>query len=214
MFIITNGKKAVEINRKGTAALTEMQYAESFTYEKASKIMKQLPRPLQNLNLEILDIVELESCKIEQSEIDDIVSHLEPSPDVSDVEESSHILSTQPLGEILLELEQVLSVTQEALQNRVNESYVYRLKDELKILELKEEDLLHEIELEDDKHARDGYKLYKELRELRRERRRIKDEILIFGLLSSQKVVRDIDTVLKSISGLKVRRYRRRVIDN
>lgn len=46
----------------------------------------------------------------------------------------------------------------------------------IKQTELEQTDLEHEIELGGPKNARDGYKLYKELRDVRQRRRKAKDE--------------------------------------
>ena len=59
-------------------------------------------------------------------------------------------------------------------QNVIN-TYEYN-KDEIKRIEEELQDIEHEIELSPSKDMYSGYKLYREIRDLRTERRRCKDE--------------------------------------
>lgn len=61
------------------------------------------------------------------------------------------------------------------------------------------QDILHEIELSDNKTTVDGYKLYKALREVRRLRRKCKDE---------NELIEPIVGVLKQYENLRLKLYR------
>ena len=83
------------------------------------------------------------------------------------------------------------------------------VEDKLNEIEGKIQDVLHAIEF-NSYNARDGYKMYKILHDLRIERRAYKDEQLIAGILTSGFNGAKWDTVLHRVDDLKGREYKAR----
>lgn len=75
-------------------------------------------------------------------------------------------------------------------------------------------DLLHKIELESNKGMYDAWLLYKKIKENRKERRNIKNELLIISsVFTNGYRSLNRDAVRKSIDGLSKRKYTMRIVE-
>ena len=90
--------------------------------------------------------------------------HVEPKPILTGCEEYDTLKPEETISQFCSNIREILS------------QYAYD-KEHLVETENKMQDLLHYIELTGDKNANAGFKLYKQLTLIRRERRRCKNEI-------------------------------------
>ena len=131
--------------------------------------------------------------------------YLEPMGDKPVVDEnirairtsSYDISSVEPIIKDISEIYSKLRSYQEQRES---------LNAQLSHIEKEHNDLLHVIELDSPKNVRDGYKLYKALRECRKKRREIKDLMVILNTLEKGLVISNtaesemsaVDNALKS----------------
>lgn len=96
-------------------------------------------------------------------------------------------------------------------KNRLGE-----LKIKLNIADKKTIDILHSIELGRDLDLYHGWLLYKQIKENRKERRQIKDEILVLETVIGHVDIAAMQKkqVKKKIDGLSKRKYAYRIIED
>ena len=88
------------------------------------------------------------------------------------------------------------------------------LNGELSDVDLKLQDILHNIELSDKCDMYKSWKIMNEIRDLRKQRRNIKDEKLVLSGIKSQGITYLSRTsVKKCVDGLSKRKYRIRIVE-
>ena len=107
--------------------------------------------------------------------------------------------------EKLGQLEDVLS--------EVSERYE-ELNGELSDVDLKLQDILHTIELSDKCDMYKSWQMINEIRDLRKQRRNIKDEKLVLSGIKSQGITYlNRKSIQKCVDGLSNRKYRIRIVE-
>ena len=88
------------------------------------------------------------------------------------------------------------------------------LNGELSDVDLKLQDILHNIELSDKCDMYKSWKIMNEIRDLRKQRRNIKDEKLVLSGIKSQGITYlSRSSVQKCVDGLSKRKYRIRIVE-
>lgn len=171
-----------------------------FTEQKAKNILKSLPKTLKNLNFRIECIPDIKM----ETPVQKIVK-----------EESKKIIENtdyQPSGNITQWVEKFGACSD--IFKEARERYV-ELEDELHTSDAALMDALHSIELETPKDLYSAWLVYKKIRENRRNRRQLKDEMLIIHSILEEiddtKISRE--RTQKAIDGLFDRKYTYRVVE-
>ena len=88
------------------------------------------------------------------------------------------------------------------------------LNGELSDVDLKLQDILHNIELSDKCDMYKSWKIMNEIRDLRKQRRNIKDEKLVLSGIKTQGITYlNRTSVKKCVDGLSKRKYRIRIVE-
>ena len=88
------------------------------------------------------------------------------------------------------------------------------LNGELSDVDLKLQDILHNIELSDKCDMYKSWKIMNEIRDLRKQRRNIKDEKLVLSGIKSQGITYlNRKSVQKCVDGLSNRKYKIRIVE-
>lgn len=193
-FILTNGFKYITKNKGKYVEIANKSKATKFTYNKAYSVL--------NANL---------------------AKRLKKSYTIEELNESDLNNKDNMLENISLHEFDVSSLSDELQYwyNRISEldslkKDAKKRKEELSILHIdveeKKEDLEHKLEFSEKLSACDGYKLAKKLKDVLKERRKIKDELLIIGVILRSNVDFDGNKIIKSIEGLTTREYRPRIL--
>lgn len=170
-----------------------------FEHSKAKNILDCLPKTLKRMNFRVEAIPEIkprieETCKCDKADKTITTNNYVPSENITRWVEKFGVCS-----DVLTEAKQ----RAEYLVEEVN-----KCDKELT-------DFLHIIELENPKDMFRGWKLYVDIRENRKRRRDIKDELLVVD-----NILREIEPsclqrerVQKAIDGLYNRKYKFRVVE-
>lgn len=198
-YVITNPNKKVYIrlNEYGSPETCAKQTAQRFENSKARNILDNLPKSLKKFHFKveaISDIKPKEENNVSKKKTIDNYDYV-PTENITRWVEKFGMC-----GDILSEAEK-------------------REKQLLKDLDSADKellDILHIIEIEKPKDLFGGWQLYKRIRNNRRERRNIKDEILIVEDVLEQ--IKDIsclhrERIQKAIDGLFTRKYTFRVVE-
>lgn len=201
-FVITNPSKKVYIrlNNNGSPETCSRQSAQRFENSKAKNILDHLPRTLKKFHFRLEPILE----PIFSRDNEEIIKSIKQNViETIDYEVSENIFKW------IDKFGSCSDVFEEA-QNRVKVLIMELEKSDKELL-----DILHSIEMKPSKDLYGGWKLYKKIRENRKNRRSIKDEILII-----QNVLEKIDftclnrdKIQKAINGLFDRKYTFRIVE-
>lgn len=167
-FIITNGKTGVKktANNYVTCPVTQ---ATPLYYKKACNVLRSLPKTLKQFDY-----------KVEPIHIP--VESLKPSSDIKTVIESKGL---QICTEAKTWLDRIVSLSNLAKDARARQIELCIAQSEL---DKRKVNLEHDIELTEKVNACDGYKKYKELKNLLEERRKVKDELFVVGTILGSKL--------------------------
>lgn len=190
-YIIRNkGGLYVRLNENGTPITCSDSQKELFDYSKANNICNSLPKQLKRFKFFVEAVPEIQ-LKKEQNVI--AANTYKPSNNV-----------TRWINE-LGRCEDILSEA----RNRYQE-----LNGELSDIDLKLQDLLHTIELSDKCDMYKAWQIINEIRDLRKQRRNIKDEKLVLSGIKSQGITYlSRSSVQKCVDGLSKRKYRIRIVE-
>ena len=101
----------------------------------------------------------------------------------------------------------------EDILSKANNRYE-ELNGELSDVDLKLQDILHTIELSDKCDMYKSWQMINEIRDLRKQRRNIKDEKLVLSGIKSQGITYlSRSSVQKCVDGLSKRKYRIRIVE-
>lgn len=196
-YVITNQNKKiyVRLNKNGQPETCSLIHAQRFESSKARNILDHLPKTLKRFNFKV-----------------------EPISDTifrENIKKSKSIKTSEEyeLPDTILKWEGKFGLCSDVFDEARQ-----RAKDLVKELDNYDNellDILHIIELEKSKDLYSGWKLYKRIRENRKGRRKVKDEIIIIenvlGNVNSTYLNRD--RIKKSIDGLFKRKYKLRIIE-
>ena len=191
-YIIRNsGGLYVKLNDNGTPITCSESQKGLFEYSKANNICNSLPKQLKKFKFFVEAVPEIQ-LKIEEQNVITTNTYT-PSENV-----------TRWINE-LGRCEDILSEA----SNRYEE-----LNEELSDVDLKLQDILHNIELTDKCDMYSAWQIVSQIRDLRKQRRNIKDEKLVLSGIKSQGITYlNRSSVQKCVDGLSKRKYRIRIVE-
>ena len=190
-YIIRNNNNLyIKLNENGQPVTCGNSQKQLFEYSKAKNICGSLPKTIKKLNF---FVEALPDISIKDISANEEINTYEPSENV-----------TRWIN-LLGQCEDVLN---EASQ-RDDE-----LNGELSNVDLKLQDILHNIENTEKCDMYSAWQTMNEIRKLRKERRQIKDEKLILSGIKSQGITYlNRQSVQKCVDGLSKRKYRIRIVE-
>lgn len=200
-YVITNPSKKIYIclDDNGSPETCAKQMAQYFEYSKARNILDHMPKTMKKFHFTVEPVPEV--IVKEKEENSNTEEKYLKNNDYEPSENSTRWINKFGVcGDILDEAEE-------------------REKELIKKLDIFDKellDILHIIEIEKSKDMFTGWKLYKQIRNNRKKRRDVKDEILIIeNVLRNIKKVSCLhrDTVQKAIDGLFGRKYKFRIVE-
>ena len=181
----------IKLNENGTPVTCIESQKGLFEYSKANNICNSLPKQLKKFQFFVEAIPEIHPKIQEQQAI--TTNTYKPSENV-----------TRWINE-LGRCEDILSEA----SNRYEE-----LNGELSDVDLKLQDILHNIELSDKCDMYVAWQIVNNIRDLRKKRREIKDEKLVLSGIKSQGITYlNRQSVQKCVDGLSKRKYRIRIVE-
>ena len=190
-YIIRNNNNLyIKLNENGQPVTCGNSQKQLFEYSKAKNICGSLPKTIKKLNF---FVEALPDISIKDISANEEINTYEPSENV-----------TRWIN-LLGQCEDVLN---EASQ-RDDE-----LNGELSNVDLKLQDILHTIELSDKCDMYKSWQMINEIRQLRKQRREIKDEKLVLSGIKSQGITYlNRKSIQKCVDGLSNRKYRIRIVE-
>ena len=190
-YIIRNSNNLyIKLNENGQPVTCGNSQKQLFEYSKAKNICGSLPKTIKKLNF---FVEALPDISIKDISANEEINTYEPSENV-----------TRWIN-LLGQCEDVLN---EASQ-RDDE-----LNGELSNVDLKLQDILHNIENTEKCDMYSAWQTMNEIRKLRKERRQIKDEKLVLSGIKSQGITYlSRSSVQKCVDGLSKRKYRIRIVE-
>lgn len=181
----------VRLNKNGTPITCSESQKDLFEYYKANNICNSLPKQLKKFNFFVEAVPEIPPKIDEQNAI--AIDTYKPSENV-----------TRWINE-LGRCEDILSEA----SNRYEE-----LNRELSDVDLKLQDVLHNIELSEKCDMYTAWETINSIRDLRKKRREIKDEKLVLSGIKSQGITYlSRSSVQKCVDGLSKRKYKIRICE-
>ena len=209
--IVTNNKKTfIRLNNSGSPITCGKNEAQCFEYSKARNIVDNLPKTLKKFHFKVQAVPEIPNKKepLKEESIEEPVKMCVINNKSSDKEEYS------PSENVTRWIDKFGSCADTITEAREREKSLLaelRKKDDEII------DILHIIEIEKPKDLYKGWILYKRIKKNRKERRDIKDELLIVeNVLDSLTDVSCLHrkNVKRAVNGLFNRQYTFRVVEN
>ena len=190
-YVIRNGAIFIKLNDSGAPVTCAESQKGLFEYSKAKNICASLPKTLKKMNFRVEAISDIQP-KVEEQKVVTTNTYV-PSENVT--------RWIEKLGQ----LEDVLSEVSERDEE---------LNGELSDVDLKLQDILHNIELSDKCDMYKSWKIMNEIRDLRKQRRNIKDEKLVLSGIKSQGITYlNRKSIQKCVDGLSNRKYRIRIVE-
>ena len=181
----------IKLNENGSPITCNDSQKGLFEYSKANNICASLPKTMKKMNFKVEAMLDIPQKIEEQNVI--TTNTYEPSENVT---------------RWINELGRCEDIISEA-SNRYEE-----LNGELSDVDLKLQDLLHTIEFSDKCDMYKSWQMINEIRDLRKQRRNIKDEKLVLSGIKSQGITYlSRSSVQKCVDGLSKRKYRIRIVE-
>lgn len=194
-YMIKNKKNVyIRLNKDGKAVTCTERDKSTFEYSKARNVCDSLPRTLRRLNFQVIAIP-------------DTVNPQKQKPPEKVIQKEDYIV-----GDAITQWVEKFGVCDDILteaRNRRGELYTALTNVDREL-----SNALHKIELGKSLNARDGFKEYKNIKDILERRRMIKDEALIIGHVSKMDF-RDIssENIKKSVAGLANRKFTLRLVE-
>lgn len=201
-YLITNPSKKVfiRLDNNGRPETCDRKTAQKFECSKAKNIVEHLPKTLKRFHFKTQAIPEITS-QVNKN----IVKEMEKNI----IQENVDYEVTENITQWLDKFGTCADVLEEAKERQK------LLLQQLEDIDNKLLDILHIIELELPKDLYHGWLLYKEIKANRKNRRVIKDELIII-----QDVLERVNSfwlsrerIQKAVDGLFKRKYRFRIVD-
>ena len=202
-YVIHNNNNVyIRLNEHGSPITCSEQQKDLFEYSKAVNICNSLSKSLKRLNFRVDAVPEIpkikskKETKTKEKENNKVMltNTYEPSENVT--------RWIDKLGTC----EDIISEAKERIKE---------LHEELSDVDLKLQDVLHEIELSDKCDMYKAWQMINEIRDLRKQRRDIKDEkLVLFGIKSQGISYLSRKSVQKCVEGLSNRKYRIRIVED
>ena len=190
-YIIRNSNNLyIKLNENGQPVTCGNSQKQLFEYSKAKNICGSLPKTIKKLNFFVEALPDI------------------PIKDISANEEINTYEPSENVTRWINLLGQCEDILNEASQ-RDDE-----LNGELSNVDLKLQDILHNIENTEKCDMYSAWQTMNEIRKLRKERRQIKDEKLILSGIKTQGITYlNRKSVQKCVDGLSKRKYRIRIVE-
>ena len=190
-YVIRNGAIFIKLNENGAPVTCAESQKGLFEYSKAKNICASLPKTLKKMNFRVEAIPDIPP-KVEEQKVITTNTYV-PSENVT--------RWIEKLGQ----LEDVLTEVSERDEE---------LNGELSDVDLKLQDILHNIELSKRCDMYTAWETINCIRELRKKRREIKDEKLVLSGIKTQGITYlNRKSVQKSVDGLSKRKYKLRIVE-
>ena len=190
-YIIRNSNNLyIKLNENGQPVTCGNSQKQLFEYSKAKNICGSLPKTIKKLNFFVEALPDI------------------PIKDISENEEINTYEPSENVTRWINLLGQCEDILNEASQ-RDDE-----LNGELSNVDLKLQDILHNIENTEKCDMYSAWQTMNEIRKLRKERRQIKDEKLVLSGIKSQGITYlNRKSIQKCVDGLSNRKYRIRIVE-
>ena len=190
-YVIRNGAIFIKLNDSGAPVTCAESQKGLFEYSKAKNICASLPKTLKKMNFRVEAIPEIQA-KVENQKV---------------ITTNTYVPS-EKVTRWIDKLGQLEDVLNEA--DKRNDE----LNGELSDVDLKLQDILHTIELSDKCDMYKSWQMINEIRDLRKQRRNIKDEKLVLSGIKSQGITYlSRSSIQKCVDGLSKRKYSIRIIE-
>lgn len=190
-YVIRKGAVFIKLNENGSPETCGESQKGIFEFSKAKNICASLPKTLKKMNFKVEGIPDI-APKVEEQKVITTNTYV-PSENVT--------RWIEKLGQ----LEDVLNEVRERDE---------QLNGELSDVDLKLQDILHNIELCGKCDMYTAWETINDIRDLRKKRREIKDEKLVLSGIKTQGITYLSRTsVKKCVDGLSKRKYRIRIIE-
>lgn len=206
-IIATSNKKCfIRLNANGTPEIcSSKRDAQKFEYSKAKNLLDHLPKTMKKYHFKVDPIPEIVKKPDVNSDVHIIKKVI--SNDTPDAEKYIPSESVTRWVEKFGSCEDILNEAKQRESQLIND--LHRSDDELL-------DILHIIEIEKPKDLYRGWLLYKRIRKNRKDRRNIKDELIIVENVLTR--LADVSclcrtNIQKAINGLFDRKYTFRVVE-
>lgn len=208
-YVIKNSRQVfIKLDKTGKPVSCTEPQKQLFEYSKAKNICKSLPKGLQHLNFKVVALPDIVQNGNGKKKIQKSGTPDKTGESVTTIQAESYEVS-QEIMDWREKFETCDEIISEA-RDRHEELRLLMIENEKKTA-----DLVHKIELEKNKDMYNGYLIYTELRDLRRNRRKLKDEWIILGNIIHMNFSKfkgeEID---KAIAGLAKRKYSLRIVED
>ena len=209
-YVIRNHKNVyIKLNEKGKPVTCPEHEKGIFEYTKARNIVKSLKKTLQRLNFSVEPVPDTLQAVSDTEQTSDIPHNEEVENIKKNVIEGSDYELSENISIWIEKFGTCSDILNEAKQKREI------LVDELNKSEDELLDILHKIELEPSKDLYHGWLLYKQIKNNRKKRREMKDEMFII-----QRILKKIDPscldrkrIRRVVNGLFKRKYTYRILE-
>jgi hypothetical protein len=209
-YVIKNYKNVyIKLNSQGRAETCSNSDKQLFEFHKAKNICDCLPKTLKKMNFKVEAVPEIKP-------IDKDLKEKEKEKEKNSKENKHITLNSDDyeLSENITRWVDKFGACADSLDEARKRKE--QLRTELNNIDKEFLNILHIIELEKSKDLYGGWLQYKNIKENRKKRREIKDELLIISNVLSRinSTYLERDTVRKSVNGLLNREYSFRVVES
>lgn len=192
-YAIRNGTVFIRLNENGRPVTCSESQKGLFEYSKAKNICNSLPKTIKKMNFKVEAIPDVPQKISKVKVIDSDTSTYKPSENIT--------RWINKIGQFEDLLDEVTTRNEQ-------------LNAELSEIDLKLQDVLHSIELADKCDMYSAWRIVGQIRDLRKERRNIKDEKLVLSGIKSQGITYlNRKSVQKCVDGLSKRKYKIRIVE-
>ncbi len=203
--VITNDKLYIRLGFDGSPVTCSKSNAQVFDKEKAENILKNLPKVLKNFHFKVKIISKSDKDVLQNKEVSDKQKQEEPRKYIR----SDSYVPCEAVLKWVEKARQCSEFANEAIKRR---SVLHK---KLSNVDRELSNCMHQIELEKWKSGCDGYKLYKQEKEILERRRKIKDELIIVNsILDNTKCSVVIRNIEKEFNRLGTRRFEVRIVED
>lgn len=197
-YVIKNYKNVyIKLDDNGRPVTCDEEHKGLFEYSKAKNILGSLPKTLKKMNFNVDCIPDIQMKNLDKKTVEPKI-----------IQENNYIVS-ENITRWVDKFGTCGDLLNEARQRKEE------LIGELSTVDKKFSDIIHQIEFEDRVNMYIGWQERNKIKEIRKERRNIKDELLIV-----ENVLREVNVsclqrerVQNAINGLSKRKYTLRIVE-
>ena len=199
-YCITNNKgKYIKLDKNGRPTIVHEEHKDAFEYSKARNLRDNLPKSMRRMNFSVEGIPEIQPQKVETEKVE-----------VQKVESNVTTWEYEPPETVTRWIEKFGTcgdILEEARQRKEE------LNRELSNIDKKLSDFAHVIE-STNVNMYEAWKQRKQQQELYKQRRYIKDEMIVINnvFVNNVNYIRR-ENIQKSVNGLKDRKYTYRIVE-